>query len=145
MRGRLPKDPALRQRRNKAVGGASLPAEGSGYQRAPRLPADVDWHPMTRRWWRDTWHSPMAAEYVQVDLHALLRIACLVDAFWKEPSKELAAELRLQLQAFGQTPLDRRRLQWEVEKVEAVAHKRQPAPVLPAPVDDPRDVLRVLA
>ena len=61
------------------------------------------------------WHSPMAAEFLEADRHALVRLAVLIDAFWNEPSKELAAEIRLEQQAFGLTPIDRRRLQWAMK------------------------------
>jgi hypothetical protein len=84
----------------------------------------------------------MAAEFVQADVHGLYMLAVLVDQFWHLPVKELAAEIRLQRQCFGLTPIDRRRLQWEVERVEdATRKKRTPRPV--TPVEDPRKALRV--
>jgi len=66
----------------------------------------------------------MAAEFLQADIHGLFRLALLIDAFWLQPTKELAAEIRLQQTAYGLTPIDRRRLQWEVERVEK--GRRQP-------------------
>ena len=39
-----------------------------------------------------------------LDFHVL---AVLIDEFWKEPSKELAVEIRLQGQRFGLSPLSR--------------------------------------
>ncbi len=71
---------------------------------------------MTVEWWEDTWRSPMASEFVQADTHGLYLLAELVDAFWREPSISLAAEIRQHRMAFGLTPIDRRRLQWEIEK-----------------------------
>ena len=94
-------------------------AEGSERQRAPSLPTHRDWQPMTRAWWKDTWRSPMAAEFLRADVHGLYILAELVDAFWTDPEDlKLAAEIRQHRMAFGLTPIDRRRLQWEVERVE---------------------------
>jgi len=119
MSGPIPKPAALRQRRNRVSTGATLAAEGSERQRAPSLPTHRDWQPMTRAWWKDTWRSPMAAEFLRADVHGLYILAELVDAFWTDPEDlKLAAEIRQHRMAFGLTPIDRRRLQWEVERVE---------------------------
>lgn len=128
MRGRLPKDAALRQRRNRRKSQATLTQDAEPRKRAPRLPDRGDeqpWHRLTRAWWRDLWHSPMAGEYLRADRHALFRLAVLIDTFWREPSKDLAAEIRLEQQAFGLTPLDRRRLEWSVEKLDTVREIRK--------------------
>src|SRR3989304_3671297 len=119
MSGPIPKPTALRQRRNRVSTGATLVAEGSERQRAPSRPTHRDWQPMTRAWWKDTWRSPMAAEFLRADVHGLYILAELVDAFWTDPEDlKLAAEIRQHRMAFGLTPIDRRRLQWEVERVE---------------------------
>jgi len=61
----------------------------------------------------------MAAEFLRADVHGLYILAELVDAFWTDPEDlKLAAEIRQHRMAFGLTPIDRRRLQWEVERVE---------------------------
>ncbi len=87
----------------------------------------------------------MAGEFLQVDVHGLYVLAELVDAFWQEPSKELAAEIRLQRQCFGLTPVDRRRLQWEVERVEEATSRRQRRrPAAAEPIEDPRKALRIV-
>jgi len=143
MPGPLPKDPQLRQRRNKATTRTTLEATGPQRGRAPRLPRTREWREETRRWWRDVWHSPMAAEYLDSDVHGLHRLAVLVDEFWNEPTPKLAGEIRLQQQAFGLTPLDRRRLEWSIEQVEGASSRRQQAAVRPSAEaeDDPRLVL----
>lgn len=100
---------------------------------------------MTKRWWHDVWASPMSSEYLRADEHGLFRLAVLVDMFWVEPSRELAAEIRIQQQAFGLTPLDRRRLEWNIEQVEQAKDKRDRTRSLHGLVisgDDPRNVLR---
>src|SRR4051812_18114114 len=108
-----PKPAGMRQRRNKTSTSARLQADPE--LQAPALP-DRDWHPMTLAWWADIWSSPMAPEYDASDRHGLFVLAVLIDQFWTSPTKELAGEIRLQRQSFGLSPIDRRRLQWEIER-----------------------------
>ena len=150
MPGPMPKPAALRQRRNKTSTAATLVATSAPRKRAPRLPdlgEGKGWHRLTRTWWRDVWRSPMAEEFDkgEVDIHGLYILAVLVDAFWTEPSRELAAEIRLQRQCFGLTPIDRRRLQWEIERGESAATRTQQRQVrrVQATGEDPRAVLKV--
>lgn len=144
-RGPIPKDPTLRQRRNKMTTAAKLaPVERL---EMPDLPARGrrQWHPFTLAWWEDVRESPMAAEYVKADLHGLFVLADLVDQYWKKPAVKLAAEIRQQRQCFGLTPIDRRRLQWEIQRVEAT---RENPPVSSSRRNtggDPRDLFRVVS
>lgn len=131
MPGPPPKKPELRQRKNKSATAAML---GEHQQPIPDLPDQRIWHPMTSRWWDDIWASPMAVQFLDADRHALYRLAVLIDAFWLEPTKELAGEIRQQESRFGLTPLDRWRLQWKVEPPEAPAKAAEPE----AEIDDPR-------
>lgn len=100
-------------------------AEREPRQRAPQLPRTREWDNMTRRWWKDVWASPMAEEFLRADEHGLFRLAVLIDLFWTEPSQKLAAEIRLQQQAYGLSPLDRRRLQWQVVQTEEAVDRRE--------------------
>lgn len=86
----------------------------------------------------------MVQQFLEIDIHALLRLAVLVDIFWQDPSKEIAAEIRLEQQAFGLTPIDRRRLQWMVEEEEQPRRARRQASNEEA-VEDPRKILRMVA
>lgn len=115
---RLPKHPSTRARRNKVAGARTLSAVHD--VETPELPEidDVEWHDMTLWWWEDIWSSPMAPEYDESDIHGLFMLAMLVNAFWSEPSTTLMSEIRLQGQRFGLSPIDRRRLQWEIEQGE---------------------------
>ena len=148
MPGPMPKPLSVRQRANKTSTRASLSAENAPRKRAPSLPrkAGIEWHPMTRAWWRDVWQSPMADEYVRADEHALYRLAMLINEFWLEPSQKLAAEIRLEQRDFGLTPLDRRRLEWSVEQAEAATTRRQQRRVRQAQGGeiDPREALRAV-
>jgi hypothetical protein len=146
----LPKHPSTRARRNKVAGARTLQAVD--HPEIPELPEDAGtvWHSLTRSWWNDIWSSPMAPEFDESDVHGLFVLAMLVNAFWIEPSQALAAEIRLQRQCFGLTPIDRRRLQWEIDRGEAAeqqtTQRRNQAKPKPAPKSggkqaDPRALL----
>jgi hypothetical protein len=149
MPGPAPKHPSARARRNKTSTHAVLTADHAIV--APELPGE-DWHSLTLAWWRDVWASPMAPEFDESDRHGLYVLAALVNDFWTAPTakdrKDLAAELRQQGARFGLSPIDRRRLQWEVEKVEQAqdeSRRRKQAPAAEPrrrSTRDPRDILR---
>jgi hypothetical protein len=120
MEGAMPPLPKHKPaRRNRSAGAATL-RKPTGRAKVPALPERlaVPWHPQTLEWWADVWASPMAPEYDPSDVHGLYVLAMLVDAFWYEPSQGMAAEIRLQRQCFGLSPIDRRRLQWEIERAD---------------------------
>lgn len=88
----------------------------------------------------------MAPEYDDSDIHGLYLLADLIDCYWAADhakgmtKKELAAEIRLQRACFGLTPIDRRRLQWEIERADqaADAGQRRKATSASARKKDPR-------
>jgi len=149
----LPKPKSMRQRRNRTTTAATL-AESAAPAAAPMppLPKVREWHPLTVEWWSNDvtglWASPMAPEFARADIHGLYRLAGLVDDYWKaEKPRERAAlntEIRLQSMSFGLTPIDRRRLQWEIKRGEDAEKARRPAAVVDTKVRDPRDVLRAV-
>ena len=151
MPGPAPKPPGLRQRRNRASTKATLPTEAkAAKQKIPPLPQRKgNWHERVIVWWESIWRSPMATEYLEPDKQGLILLAYLQQSFWTARSNKdrfrFAAEIRQQEVRFGLTPIDRRRLQWEVEKGESAAvrtatrRKRK----RPNPKNDPRDVLRL--
>jgi hypothetical protein len=123
MPGPPPKDPRLRGRRNKTSTRAKLTAAPAPPK--PDLPSRADddpWHPQVVSFWESVWASPMADEFVEADHHGLFKLAQLEQDFWTARSptarKEAATEIRLQRQCFGLSPLDRRRLQWEIDRGE---------------------------
>lgn len=150
-RGPAPKHPSLRQRRNKTSTRATLPSEAASQSAdVPDLPErDGDaWHVRVTEWWADVWTSPMASEYLTADRHRLRAIAELWQIFWKkidsgENPKEIATEIRLQEVSFGLTPMDRRRLQWEVERGESAATKTRSRGKRKKSAKDPRSVLKL--
>jgi len=124
----IPKEPSVRARRNKTSTAAILRAVPGA--KVPSLPKGRNWHPMTVGWWGDIWRSPMAPEYADSDFHGISRLAYLVDAYNRACDSDdarlmlsLSAEIRMQQQAFGLTPIDRRRLQWTIEQGEAAEEK----------------------
>jgi hypothetical protein len=132
MPGPAPKNPKLRQRRNKKVTARTLevkrPAKG-----IPELPARRrgKWRPEAIALWEEIWKSSMAPEFNDVDIQGLYILIDLVHEYYKLSSKELgkkqslANEIRLQRQCFGLTPIDRMRLQWQSEKTDDLKNKGQ--------------------
>lgn len=156
--GPVPKPPALRQRRNRVTTAAKLPSQSSSAARdVPPLPpresrAEI-WHPKVVEWWESAWHSPMAGEWLDSDMKGgLYRLAELHQRLWtcSDTDTFLAVqrEIRLAEVGFGLNPIDRRRLQWEVEKGEVAEERtktRRRAKSLDATSrKDPRDVLKVV-
>lgn len=140
-------------RRNKSATKATLTGEHD--VQAPPLPRGRDWDWQTESWWRDIWASPMAPEYDDSDKHGLFRLAVLVDDYWTADNPntrvKVAQEIRMQGQLYGITPLDRRRLQWEISRGDEAAEKTRKraaskAQSVPSeqPAVDPRSVLRAV-
>ena len=154
MPGPPPKDPRTRQRRNKVSTAANLPAMQDPAAVAGRLspelpvrgPNERQWHAQTLMFWREVWASPMATEFIAADVPGLVLLAQLTDGF-NYGEVALACEIRLQRQCFGLTPLDRRRLQWEIERGEAAEKRRNMMPgaaLQPKRGSDPRRHLRAV-
>ena len=102
-------------------------------------------------WWEKTWKSPMATEFHDADFEDLVSLAELRDDFHKmrDPMKraKLMTEIRMQGARFGQSPLDRRRLQVEIEKGEEAEERTtervgQRSATRARAAKDPRENLR---
>ena len=146
MPGPMPKNPALRQRRNKSATRAMLPAELLPRHRTPKLPDLPDgeeWHLMARAFWKDIWSSPMRCEYLRADEPALFRLVLLVHVFWKTGRLDFVREIRSLEREFGLTPLSRRRLEWTVAQAEEAVDRHEQKRVRRAIIidADPREVL----
>lgn len=149
----LPKPPGLRQRRNRESTRALLPTEaesaGAEVPALPELGGKAKWHAMVIRWWESVWKSPMANEYLMADKESLFMLARLHQDFWtakgRKDRQQAAAEIRQQGVRFGLSPIDRRRLQWEVEKGEQAADRTEKRRTRKEVTGkDPRDVLKVV-
>lgn len=154
----IPKPPGLRQRRNKVSTRAVLPsAQASAKNKVPPLPKrelqTEKWHPRVLEWWSAVWKSPMAAEFLDADKRGgLYLLAELQQQRWStRDAKELvalASEIRQQEVRFGLSPIDRRRLQWEVERGEQAEEKlskrrRAKEDDTKREGKDPRELLRI--
>jgi hypothetical protein len=154
MPGPSPKPANLRQRRNKKAGAATLPPPENTSGEKKKTPALQNpdkrkFHKLTRDWWKRVWESPMAGEYLPTDIDGLARLAILIDNYYKCPistgAKETLAEIRLQEARFGLSPVDRSRLQWEVQRGEEAEQKRKPKQrSTPPHKSDPRGILGVV-
>lgn len=144
----LPKPAEERRRRNKTAGARTLRQVEPGTIDVPALPDRV-WHPQVTRWWSDVWASPMAPEWDDSDIHGLFELAGLMHRYWlaledSETSASslaaLAGQLRQGRQQYGLSPLDRRRLEWEIDKAEEAGRRRtaRKAATAPRVVKDPR-------
>jgi len=92
------------------------------------LPAGIDWHPETRRWWKAWQDSALTDQLSEVEWHELVVSARLHHAIHAEGDLRLAAELRRRVGAFGATAEDRARLHLttaEADAKEARAHAGQ--------------------
>ena len=171
MPGPLPKDPKMRQRRNKESTAATLSLVASEDFTSPDLPPlyrefttknedgdadttlrEVVWHPRTISWWDTIWSSPMAGEWLKADYEGLFLLAELEDDFHRAGSPrdriEILKEIRLQRAEFGLTPIARRRLQWEVqrgEEAEEKTRKQRRPRAASATTDEGGDPLAALA
>ena len=151
------KHASVRARANRAATAATLPAAGRAGA-APLLPQldDREWSPLTLAWWRDLWSSPMSTEYHQSDSHQIVVLAMLMDDFFTATSRTMrtaiSAEIRQHRQAFGLTPYDRRRLEWQIETTEDAKDRgrarRERSTTAPSkaaqPATDPRSILRAV-
>jgi hypothetical protein len=54
--------------------------------------------------------------FIATDWGRLRMLLEIVDLFYREPSKELLGEIRLNEAKLGGTPEDRQRLRWKLEK-----------------------------
>lgn len=139
----LPKPLQLRQRRNKVSTAATLTA--TDVHVWPRLPAGRKWHTRVRRWWKLQGESPMAAEYLASDMEGLYILADLMHRYWSEKDPDRRVKIALAIvrhrSSYGDTPIDRRRLQWKVERTgggPAIVDE-EPTPI--ARARDPRKAL----
>lgn len=138
MPGPAPKNPLLRQRRNRKPTVANL--EGAPAASSRQLPVRDDklpWHRQASDLWTLAWASPMAAEYLEADVAGLLLLVELTHRFWNRPDPKTAAEIRQQRLVYGLDPMARRRLQWEVARAKEATRKTEPTPT-PKRANDPR-------
>jgi hypothetical protein len=122
--GPLPKPAHLRQRTNKKAGNAMIQAVDS--PEIPELPAHPDgrtWHAYTVESWCRAWGSAMASQWLPTEFDGVFRLAMKWDDYYLKGRASDLGEIRLQEQRFGLSPLDRSRLQWEVNRGDEATRK----------------------
>jgi hypothetical protein len=146
MSGPPPKPAHLRQRTNRKAGSGTIQAPQAPQTREIPNPDGRTWQPLTIASWKRAWASPMASRWLDTDADALGRLAILWDAFYKQPDARTLAEIRLQEQRFGLSPLDRTRLQWEVTRGDEAAKRQRQRQPLPSKkvTRDPRAFLKAV-
>jgi hypothetical protein len=125
MSGPLPKPAGQRRRRNRSTTATTLQAVKPF---AVPVLAVEEAHPSTVAFWDELWASPITPELTNVDLHGLAMLAELVEDFHRASSAtarvKLSQEIRLRGAEFGLSPISRRRLQWEIAKVNEAEDRR---------------------
>lgn len=139
----LPKPLELRQRRNKSSTAAKIDAPALVW---PRLPAGRKWHVRVRKWWKLLSEGPTAKEYLDSDMEGLFILADLMHRYWveKDPDRQIKLALAIvrHRSSYGDTPIDRRRLQWSIQREGGrggTAPREEPTPI--ARARDPRKAL----
>jgi len=160
-----PKHSSTRRRRNKAAGFRTLVVDDAPDLSVPPLPDRPEgWLPETVRRWDIVMNSPMRSEWTDSDVEAMVDLAKLWDRLYAEHDTmrylKLMAEIRMQDQRYGLSPMDRRRLQWEIQRGEAAEMRSDamrrakdrapievdvvgeaPQPAIEPAAVDPRDLL----
>lgn len=145
MPGPAPKPSHLRRRTNKKSGSTVLTMPASSNVPAIPNPDGREWHPLTVDAWARAWASPMCGQWMPTDFDELGRLAVLWDDFNKAPDVKILAEIRQQSARFGFSPLDRSRLQWEVERGDSADRKlKQRETPAKRASGDPRALLRAV-
>ncbi|MET8658162.1 hypothetical protein [Streptomyces griseus] len=137
--------PNRRRKNTDPVGPTVLPADGFTGP-SPDLPGGHDYNSRTLAWY-ETWRgSPQAATFLATDWQRLHMLAELVEKFFKEPSKELLSEIRLNEAAIGALSADRMRLRWSLGAPEVGKGSERAAERVAARQgkDDPRKRLRAV-
>lgn len=162
-RGPLPKDPAMRKRKNRPPETEKLQTQSEAAKnKIPAMPERAGkkkWDPMVRRWWETIWKSPMAAKWLPSDVAGILPHLCMLHQFAAEAKTpngllSVMSAIKQQEARLGLSPSDRQRLRWEVPDEEPTAEEAaarrpweeddaEPEPGAPA-VKDPRSALTTI-
>jgi hypothetical protein len=117
--GPPPKKASERRNRNPKQAGdwVQLPAEG----RKGRIPAlPKGFARSTQAWWKKIWRSPMATQWSEADIPALIELAMLRERLVEDGKISVAGEVRLRSDQFGLTPEGRQKRRWVITDEDAV-------------------------
>lgn len=115
MPGPVPKRSEERSRRNKPENEGGIPL--SKGERIPHRvpPADANWHPRAKQWYRSMSRSGMR-DYYEVSDYEYARILCdALTEYYKRPTAMMLATILQGMTSLGVTEGERRRMRIELE------------------------------
>lgn len=115
MPGPMPKRSEERTRRNKPENEGGVPL--SKGERVPHRvpPADANWHPRAKQWYRSMSRSGMR-DYYEVSDYEYARILCdALTEYYKKPTAMMLATILQGMTSLGVTEGERRRMRIELE------------------------------
>ncbi len=138
MKGNPPKPRHQRRNRNPLKAGEWVELPPGGYKGPIPSCADHGLSRETQKWWRTIWRSPMATQWNESHIPALLELAILRDQLMAGETK-VAAEVRLRSDGFGLTPAGLQQRRWMITKEdqERAGFKKSTASVIPLRAVDP--------
>lgn len=148
--GRPPSPDGTSRRRDEGrrLGGAvtTLPLT-EGVVHGEPLPNAKTFSAATRKWF-ETWRrAPQAVQFTVTDWQRLHMLAPLVEAYFEKPTTQLMAEIRLNEERLGATPVDRLRLGYRITRAPSAGAAGRPGTALErarqAQVPSARDRLTV--
>jgi hypothetical protein len=114
----IPKPKNQRRNRNPKRAGEWVLLPEGGYRGPIPSTADLGLSREAQQWWRTIWRSPMATQWIEADVPALIELAILRDRL-REGQISLAAEVRLRSDLFGLTPAGRQQRRWVITEKDA--------------------------
>jgi hypothetical protein len=115
----IPKHPSERRNRNQKQGGEWIVLPADGYKgKIPSL-AGLGLNKGTHAWWKKIWRTPMATQWTEGDIPALLELAALRERLL-DGKISIAGEVRLRSDQFGLTPAGRQQRRWVITEEDAV-------------------------
>ena len=138
MRGNPPKPTHQRRNRNPLRAGEWILLPEGRKGPAPSC-AGYGLNRASQTWWRSIWRSPMATQWVDGDVPALLELAVLRERLL-DGKISVAPEVRLRSNEFGLSPAGRQSRRWMItEKDQERAGYKKPGTVTKLRVAVDRD------
>ncbi len=111
----IPKPKDQRRNRNPKQAGDWILLPPGGYQGTIPSSAGHGLSKSAQKWWRTIWRSPMATQWNESHIPALLELAILRDQLMAGETKG-AAEVRIRADGFGLTPAGLQQRRWMITK-----------------------------
>lgn len=121
-RGPAPKDPTKRRRLNTPAAGEWTQLPEEGYQGEIPSLAGLGLSKATQEWWEHIWRTPMATQWTDGDVPALVELAVLRERLL-DGKVSVASEVRLRSEEFGLTPKGRQDRRWRISSEERRAEE----------------------